>query len=398
MRAPGKLKICCLIMYEMTYEYRLHAIAKTLSCWGHDVTVVSRKGLTDLPEREYSLHEVAIDRCNPAKTHIKRLIRMIEYYWKFLTAAWSNSKDADLIIASDVMMLPIGVCIARIRRSACIYDMRELWPWTRNHALLMWRLIDMFFIRSADAWVVVNKLRADFIKERYRLPTHGWILHPYPPIETVERKTAFDNFLAKQGAAGKFIALYKGGLWPGNNIETLIDAASGFDQDIVLVIMGFAASETYRQSLIDRARAAPFGRILFHPPVPSESISSFVQSSDLGFVTYTADCVNSDLCEPCKLYDFMMAGVPTVVSKVQGTIDVITRTGVGVLVNFTQAEVCGAVNALFRNKTKYLEMRQKAIRESRAVYNWSAEEETLRELVSSVLASRTRHYASSKSK
>ena len=93
-----------------------------------------------------------------------------------------------------------------------------------------------------------------------------------------------------------------------------------------------------------------------------------------------------------------MAGVPTVVSKVQGTIDVITRTGVGVLVNFTQAEVCGAVNALFRNKVKYLEMRQKAIYESRAVYNWSAEEETLRELVSSVLANRTRHYASSKSK
>ena len=368
-------------MYEMTYEYRLHAIADSLQKYGHNITVLSAKNSQVLEKRNYNIKQIKIVLRKKQKYSIAKMIRIFEYYVKFFIHGLRIKSD--IIIASDVMMLPIGYMIKKINGAKLVYDMRELWPWTKNSGLRIWKIIDRTLINKADEWIVVNDLRKNFIEKEYNTLKEGKILHPYPYLLKNISQGRLRKFLTEKGSTSNFTVLYKGGILPGNNLEILIDAAELFDESISLIILGFNDSKIYLNSLIERANKSKKKNVFFHPPVISTEIMSYVAEASVGIVSYSANCINSDLCEPCKLYDFMMQGVPTIVSSVKGTEAIINKYKTGILISFNYQEIGSQINNLKKNPTLYNELKNNSILYSSKL-NWENEQEKLFDIINNL--------------
>ncbi len=123
------------------------------------------------------------------------------------------------------------------------------------------------------------------------------------------------------------LIVYAGGITPLRGIETLVAALSRLPEaHLVLMIAG---RSPYVLSLLDQARAADCAaRLHFHPYVDPERISSFMRDATLGVHPLTR-YGNAEVALPNKLFDYLHAGLPVVVSDCRSMADFVRRHGVG---------------------------------------------------------------------
>jgi glycosyltransferase involved in cell wall biosynthesis len=123
------------------------------------------------------------------------------------------------------------------------------------------------------------------------------------------------------------LLVYSGGLTPHRGIDTLV-AALALMPEAHLVLLARSRSP-YLRSLIDRARATGCGgRLHVHPFVEPARISSFLRDATLG-VHPLRRYGNAEVALPNKLFDYLHAGLPVVVSDCRAMADFVRAHGVG---------------------------------------------------------------------
>ena len=57
--------------------------------------------------------------------------------------------------------------------------------------------------------------------------------------------------------------------------------------------------------------------IFHHPPVSTTFLLDYTASADIGLLLYDNSSLNHKYCMPNKLFEYMMAGLPVLVSNLQ---------------------------------------------------------------------------------
>jgi glycosyltransferase involved in cell wall biosynthesis len=179
----------------------------------------------------------------------------------------------------------------------------------------------------ADAVITQNQHRAGvYVNERWcrRTPV---IVHNYKPRRPPPTSARLREALGL--SAEQRIVLYEGILVDGRWLPELAEASRSLPGDVVIVLMG---KDTARWTERHRERLLPLieqGRVILAPPQPHDQLLDFVADADVGVIIYDDSTRNNVFCEPGKLGDYVLSGVPVVAPKFPTLEPVVLEFGIG---------------------------------------------------------------------
>ena len=240
-----------------------------------------------------------------------------------------GERPAAVWIAHDLETLPLALLARRRHGGRVLYDSHELFVesslarWEGRR----WARIERRTIGQADAVVTVSDSIAAELARRYQIAAPEVILNaPDAPardgVEPVDLRRELDL------PADTRIALYLGGIVQHRGLEELI-AAAAERPDLAVVMLG-PSMDAYRGMLERLAAELGVGRrVRFLPPVAPREIGRYAAGADVGLSTIQATFLNYRYALPNKLFDYLHAGLPIVVSDFPDMRALVERHEVG---------------------------------------------------------------------
>jgi len=324
---------------DVRTDARVRREAKSLAQAGCLVTVVGR-GAPGVPPEE-RVDGFRIMRTapragtgpgseSPWRPHrrggiLARIGWIVGYGRDFISWRRAALKVADRIRSGDAPPVWHGhdltglIVAAAARRSwggSLVYDSHELYleagsaarlPAPARRALAR---LERGLARDADAVITVNETIADELVVRYRIPRPAIVMN-CPPV--VAQTPAQESPLRRlPGLDRRRVLLHHGGIAEGRGIRQAISALELLPPDVALVVLGngelvgplslIAAEPRYRD------------RLILHPAVEIDELPAWVGGADVGLVTFEPVDLNNEYGSPNKLFEYLMQGVPPVVS------------------------------------------------------------------------------------
>jgi glycosyltransferase involved in cell wall biosynthesis len=171
------------------------------------------------------------------------------------------------------------------------------------------------------------------------------------------------------------LIVYVGGVTPLRGIEVLVRALARLPAAHLALVVD--AKTPYLVSLVEAARGAGCGgRLHLLPYVAPDRISSFVRDATVG-VHPLSRYGNAEVALPNKLFDYLHAGLPVVVSDCRAMADFVRTHEVGRV--FAAGDAGSLAAALRRIFAEGATMRPK-IEAARRQFCWECEESSLLEV------------------
>jgi len=229
----------------------------------------------------------------------------------------------DLVHAQDIHLLSVASNYVEERkqsgsRCALIYDAHE---YIRGLGSIDAQRRDAYaeleseFINSADSVITVSESIASRIQLDHKLSVKPFLVLN-APSQTRIQVTVLSPSLRKVCNLGPEVPLviYSGGIHISRGMDLLVSSLEFMPK--VHLAMTSNRQSWYIEEL--KARASAIGaanRLHFVPYVSPEDVVPYISTANIGISPLPADVVNYDLALPNKLFDYIQAGLPLVVSN-----------------------------------------------------------------------------------
>jgi len=310
---------------------------------------------------------LTIHRLKPSKG--KGKMKALQFPIWLLHVLWFCLKRRPRIVnCHSLWVLPVGVLLKWLTGCRLVYDAHELETETIGTTAKRKRIavrLEKFCMRWVDLLIVVSP----GIEAWYR-GLYGANI----PAVTALNTPRYQNTRASRRLAealglsdGAKIILYQGMLATSRGIEPLLTAApalkaAGYE----LVFMGDGP-------LVEKIREqSKQGSCHWYPAVNPDSLLEYTASAHVGVHPIQGDCLNHQLCLPNKMFEYLMAGLPVLVSNLPEMRRVLEDQKVGVcLDNWTARDILSALQKLQRMRNGDFELR---IDQFTKIYNWQRQE------------------------
>lgn len=301
---------------------------------------------------------------------------------RFIKAA--VALDPDVVHCHDLNTLWAGRKVKQATGCKLVYDSHEL-ATARNRMGLGWRLWCEHFekagIPDADAVIMASPGYADVARERYGVDPTVVINVPPPQEPTGER-----DLRAETGVdPDHTLLLYQGSIQENRGIEQVIDAVellnqpplTADDDGVSLVVVGYGY---HRPTLERMVRDRGLGDVVrFFGPVPNPELVDWSSSADVGMCNIVGTSPSYRESLPNKFFEYVMAGIPVVVSDFGSMGRICEEQGVGVTCDPTDPEALAAAVTRLRDPAFYEQCRANTPAMA-AQYNWDVEQRKLVEV------------------
>ena len=121
--------------------------------------------------------------------------------------------------------------------------------------------------------------------------------------------------------------------------------------------------------------ANKYENIYFHPAVSPDILLDYTSSADFGILFYENNCLNHYYCSPNKMFEYLMAEIPVIVSNLYEMRKIVKENKIGVVAkeNTPQGLKEAIENAI---KLDFKELKEN-IQKVKAIYNWQEQEKVL---------------------
>ena len=310
------------------------------------------------------------------KCKIARFLKEYEFsVYVFFRFFW---KKIDIINAHSVEVLPVGSLLKIFTGATLIYDTHELETEKRPHKLgnFFNRVSEGIFIRFVNYIITVSYSIAEWYRKKYRTKKI-YIVRNVPIV--LDEKIEKTNILK-----GKFnindneiLFIYLGMLKKGRFIKQTLDLFSEIDNKKHVVFMGFGTLEK-----MIREYASKYKNIHYHPSVPVNEILMYTQGADVGLSIIENICLKNYYCCPNKLFEYILAGIPIIVSDFPDMGKYVDDYKFGWKVSPEYEEVKKLIDSITREQI--IEKRKKAIA-ARSQFGWHIEEKVLFDVYKDIL-------------
>jgi glycosyltransferase involved in cell wall biosynthesis len=112
--------------------------------------------------------------------------------------------------------------------------------------------------------------------------------------------------------------------------------------------------------------------------VPVDELATWLVDADVGLVLFAPVELNNILATPNKLFEYMSAAVPVVVSRFPELERIVTETGCGITADPTQPnDVAAAIRSLLADDGRRRELGRNGFVAAQDRYNWEVQAERL---------------------
>ncbi|MFV1980569.1 MAG: glycosyltransferase [Rhodothermia bacterium] len=240
--------------------------------------------------------------------------------------------DSDVFHASDLYVLPAMAKNARRRNAGLVYDAREFYPFVQGTvgkpwATFFWSQLEARFAPRADVVMTVSDSIADRIQDTYgiRRPV---VVHNVPDRSRVEASRHLrENLPISESTV---LVLHLGQIRQGRGCETLVRAMRSVG-GAALVFVGTGPERNPLRALVTSEGVE--SKVFFLDPVPYDQVLDVAAGADVGVSLLEDTCLNHRFALPNKLFEYLMAGLPTIVSDFPELGRVVKEFDVGLAVD-----------------------------------------------------------------
>lgn len=269
-------------------------------------------------------------------------MKMMDVVWKFVKVI---KKEKPLFInLHQVLLLPmIPFFKMASPKSVFIYDAHELETETNGLTGLRQKLYKEFesrFIKSFRLIFVVGQSIENWYRSIYGITNIATVMN-CPVYKKIEKKDLFrQEFGIKQDSR---IYLYQGALFAGRGIEVILEAFSAInDPKYTVILMGYGETEE-----LIKEYAKKFSNIYFKKAVHPSIVLDYTGSADVGISLIENICLSYYYCLPNKLFEYLMAEIPCIVSDMQEMRNYVNEHGTGIVCkDTTPTELAKSVKAM----------------------------------------------------
>lgn len=307
-------------------------------------------------ERAFAASWRRFDRAQARSTAFASWRRQAPYLYAFEVAFGRLLDDLkpDVIHAHDLPI--VGVAVRAKRRAqlagrspVVVWDSIEDWAGLPYHSTINARHLaamldyEREYVRDVDAVITVSRTVADALVSR-----HSGLAAPTIVTSCPRMNVAGPAEQPLRQVIGLPcdvpLLLYSGGVNPARGVDVAIDALAHLpDWHLAVVTVPFPHS--LQPEL--HARAAVLGvadRVHFAPPVPGPQIVDYISSADIGLIPISTRFANLRAAMPNKLFEYLNARLPVVVSDCREMAEFVTANDVGSV--FTYPDATGLARAV----------------------------------------------------
>jgi glycosyltransferase involved in cell wall biosynthesis len=314
-----------LLHKTVVHDGRVLREAGALADAGHDVVIVH------LPAGDDG--EVQGGFRLRSATPPKWMRRLPRTVWRIIAlgsiALGARAERPDAVHANDIATLIPGYLAARLSRARLVYDTHEyavgvpyrkaVWAWLAA-------TIERLLIGRCDAVITVSDGIAERLQERYGLARRPLVVRNVPDLPPPEPGVAPD-LRELLGVGGAPLVLHQGAVAEGRGGGNLVRAVARLDSAHLLFL---GVDDAFAGRLGDLGRGLGLdGRLHFHPPVALADLLSYTTQADVGVSLLEDTCENHRLALPNKLFEYLAADLPVVVSDLPEMSRLVGERGVG---------------------------------------------------------------------
>ncbi len=297
------------------------------------------------------------------------LLTLYIRFWIILRMIVTGMRlDADVYHSNDLNTLPQGwICARVLRRRKLVYDSHEVQSSRTGYGRLhAWS--ERFLIRHSDLMLMTTAMRAEYVAKRYKIPPPTVIRNLPRLLEPDPDKGDLHALL--QLPRDEPILLYQGGIQVGRGLEQLLEAVPAIERGTV-VLMGEGRLKSKIVRMVRERHLE--SRVRFAPRVPYLELYHYTAHAFLGFQVIQNVCFNHYSTISNKLLEYIMAGVPAIVSDFPEMKRIVEKYGVGLCIDSSRPEaIAAAANRLLDDRDLY-ERCRRGCSQARRELNWEQE-------------------------
>jgi glycosyltransferase involved in cell wall biosynthesis len=246
---------------------------------------------------------------------------------------------SDVLVSNDLDTLPAVYLAAKLRKKTLIYDSHEYFTEVpeltdRRFTRGIWEKIELLILPRLQFASTVSAPIAQAYGQKYHIPME--VIRNLPFRKDAGKKPSFQ---LRRGS--EKIILYQGSLNRGRGLETAIEAMANTN-NMRLVIIGKGDVEEALKKLVLSLGLSD--RVTFTGSIDPDELFDYTVQADLGISLEEDLGLNYRYALPNKVFDYIQAGVPVLVSDLPEVKDLVRQYGVGMVNN---AATPGELGQLF---------------------------------------------------
>lgn len=344
---------------DLITDQRVQRIATSLSNAEFKIIVIGRKPAdnTVLNNKSY---EVKYIKTLISKGPLSYILFNIQIFFSIIFSRFSA------IYANDLDTLP-GCCLgATLRFKPLIYDSHELFteiPELINSPFkkFLWKFTEQICIRKAKHVITVSESISVELNKRYNV--NPVVVRNLPIRKDIE--TFKDS---------RPTIIYQGSLNLGRGIELAIDMMNHLTcYRLIIAGSGYYEFEL-RKRMLDQKL---FDRVEFLGRLNPDELHSVTSTAWLGLSLEEDMGLNYRFALPNKLFDYIAAQVPVIVSPLPEMSKIVNNYGIGLIAKSRDPkELASQIANFFEDKNLY-EQTIKNVQKASVELQWSKEEHKL---------------------
>ena len=367
-------KVANVVFNPFVNDSRVIKESASLAKSGYEVEVIAH-GDAGLAKKEL-LDAFKVTRLN----YLDRKVTTsktdkLKMYISWMQEVATYVKEFDILHCNDLNTLPIVFIVKKFYNKdvKIVYDAHEYETeinGLRGVQKTLVKFLEKSLIKYVDRVICVSDAIANEYVKLYNIEKPALVLNT-PLYQQIEKKDIFRETL--NIPKNKTIFLYQGGLSSGRGIEILLDTFKELeskDKNAVIVFMGYGPLEN-----IVKEASEQYSNIYFHPAVSPDVLLNYTSSADFGISTIEDSCLSYRYCLPNKMFEYVMAEVPVIVSNLPEMKKVVEDNKIGIVAKENTPD--GLKEAILEAVKLDRNELQKNIQKVKEVYSWEQQEKVL---------------------
>lgn len=351
-------RVIVSVTNDLHTDQRVAKTCNTLTDLGYEVQLVGRKLKNSPPlSREYTTKRFKV-------LFNTSFLFYAEYNLRLFFFLLFSKKE--LLISNDLDTLLPNYLISKLQGRKLVYDSHELFtevPELVNKPFVkkFWTGIEQWIFPKLKNVIVVSQSIADYYKKKYN--TVCTVIRNLPQ-DTQAEKVALP-FDTKE----KKIMLYQGALNIGRGLELMIDTVAILDNYALVIAGGGDIAKKLKEYVQDKSLNK---KVFFLGKLAPNQLKSITGQADVGLSLEEDLGLNYRYALPNKVFDYIHAEIPVIVSNLSEMKNIVKTYRVGVVLNHrTPEELSTLLKAM--DKNKYVD----ALKDAKKELNWNTEKEKL---------------------
>ncbi|TYP97922.1 glycosyltransferase involved in cell wall biosynthesis [Tenacibaculum adriaticum] len=312
-------KVVISVSNNLVTDQRVDKVCNTLFLNGFDVLLIGRnypRKLSEMLNRTYKTKRIRL-------LFNKGFLFYAEYNIRLFFILLFTKKD--ILLANDLDTLLPNFLASRIQRKKLVFDSHELFSEVPE-------LVNKKFIKSV--WVQLEKSLIPKLQNNYTvcLSIANYYKEKYNTNFEVIRNLPVKNdviILKLPFKTNKKIIIYQGAINLGRGLELMINTMKYLDNHLFLIV-GSGDIIDDLQKKVERDKLE--GKVYFYGKVTPDELQKITPNAILGISLEEDLGLNYRYALPNKIFDYIQANVPVLVSNLPEMRKVVTNYSVGEIV------------------------------------------------------------------